>query len=121
MRRWSIVVVVAAALGVAGILVVVLSAGSGAQTDGLSRQKIAELAELGVTPQRYMLARKRGEEHEAALRTSPPADPNIVGPRLIREERESELLAWKQLYGKRLGTKVDGEWHVHQLRGPNKR
>lgn len=106
----------AVAVCVAVALAVVLLDGSSQQTYGLSRKKITELAAFGVTPQQYVRARKRGEEHAAALRSAPPTDPNVVGPRLIKEEHESELLAWKQLYGRRYHAKITEEWHTHQLR-----
>lgn len=115
MGRRPAILGVAIFLCMVAILAVVLANSSSDQTDGLSRKKIAELAAFGVTPQQYLRARRRGEEHEAALRSAPPADPNVVGPRLIREQRESELLAWKEFYDKRLHAKVIEEWHTHQL------
>lgn len=44
-----------------------------------------------------------------AIAEAPP-DPKVVGPRLIREESESQLTAWRSYYAKRLRAGVEERW-----------
>jgi hypothetical protein len=71
-------------------LAMALSDGPGAKTPGLIPKKVAELKSIGASFRRYTELKKQGREHELALRNEPPPDPNVVGPRLIREDHSSE-------------------------------
>ncbi len=113
-RRTLLVLILAVALCAGSGLTIALTT-SGDSNHGLSRQKVAELTDYGITPQQYVKAQQRAEAHKAALQVAPPPDPNVAGPSLIKAEHESELFAWKVHYSRQLHIPVREHWHINQL------
>ncbi|HEX4437047.1 MAG TPA: hypothetical protein VH061_09650 [Solirubrobacteraceae bacterium] len=94
-------------------------ADNGPAGDGLSHQKVTELAEREMTPAEYLRIKHDGEAVEArnakAAQTEPSPNPAVVAPRLLREEHYWEFDAWRQLYESRLHERVVESWTVHSL------
>jgi hypothetical protein len=116
-RLVGFTVIAAVCAAVVGAMVALAS--NGPARDGLSRQKVTELAEREMTPAEYLRIKHDGEAVEAknakAAQTEPAPDPSVVAPRLLREEHHWELAAWKQLYESRLHERVVESWTVHSL------
>lgn len=118
MRR-RLILILLALLALSSVIVGVVLASSGYPNHGLSKQKVAELAEHSLTPSQYLKVKRDGEAFEAANRNGreavPPTPPDVAAPRLIKEVHKEELLAWKQLYAARLHEEVTESWTVRVL------
>jgi hypothetical protein len=97
------------------IVAVVIFTTGGRHKNGATAREVADLADRGVTPQQYLAEQKRVAAYKAKSRNEAPTDPNVVAPRLIREEHGAELLAWKNFYSRRVGQPVIESWVVSEL------
>jgi hypothetical protein len=116
------------AIGVGCGLIVMagIAVAANSSTDGNTRERAATppcavpvhkrrmLAQIGVTVGAYCQAKARAATERAAVRDSPPPDPAVVGPRLIREAFGDSLDAWQTRLARRAGP-LSRRWTVHRF------